>query len=57
MCGFDRGFGEGHPRGDRGHGGRCRARREEEEEEEEEKWVLVTKLRRLIKFNKIKSLE
>ena len=39
--------------GETGRGGRCRAHCEEEEE----KWVLVTKLRRLVKSNKIKSLE
>ena len=50
--GFGRGFGGGRPRGDRGRGGRRRARREEEE-----KWVPVTKLGRLVKSNKIKSLE
>ena len=50
--GFGRGFGGGRPRGDRGRGGRRRARREEEE-----KWVPVMKLRRLVKSNKIKSLE
>ena len=35
-----------------GHGGRRRGRRDEEE-----KWVLVTKLGRLVYANKIKSLE
>ena len=39
--------------GETGRGGRCRAHCEEEEE----KWVPVTKLRRLVKSNKIKSLE
>ena len=39
--------------GETGRGGRCRAYREEEEE----KWVPVMKLRRLVKSNKIKSLE
>ena len=38
--------------GETGRGGRCRAHCEEEE-----KWVPVTKLRRLVKSNKIKSLE
>ena len=51
--GFDRGFSGGGPRGDRGRGGRCRACCEEEEE----KWVLVMKLGRLVKSNKIKSFE
>ncbi|XP_062166217.1 small ribosomal subunit protein uS5w-like [Alnus glutinosa] len=50
--GFGRGFGGGRSRGDRGRGGRRRPRREEEE-----KWVPVTKLGRLVKENKIKSLE
>ena len=39
--------------GETGRGGRCRAHREEEEEN----WVPVTKLRHLVKSNKIKSLE
>ncbi|XP_050281268.1 40S ribosomal protein S2-2-like [Quercus robur] len=52
--GFDRGFSGGRPRGDKGCGGRRRAHHEEEEEE---KWVPVTKLKRLVKSNKIKSLE
>ena len=51
--GFDRGFSGGGPRGDRGRGGRCRACCEEEEE----KWVLVMKLGRLVKSNRIKSFE
>ncbi|XP_059462774.1 small ribosomal subunit protein uS5x-like [Corylus avellana] len=50
--GFGRGFGGGRGRGDRGRGGRRRPRREEEE-----KWVPVTKLGRLVKADKIKSLE
>ncbi|XP_062164051.1 uncharacterized protein LOC133870831 [Alnus glutinosa] len=50
--GFGRGFGGGRPRGDRGRGGRRRARRDEEV-----KWVPVTKLGRLVKDLKIKSLE
>ncbi|KAB1222338.1 40S ribosomal protein S2-4 [Morella rubra] len=49
--GFGRGFGGGRPRGDRGRGGRRRPRRDEEE-----KWVPVTKLGRLVKADKIKSL-
>ncbi|KAF7819023.1 40S ribosomal protein S2-4-like [Senna tora] len=51
--GFGRGFG-GRGRGDRGRGGRRRAggRREEEE-----KWVPVTKLGRLVKEGRIRSLE
>ncbi|KAG6690828.1 hypothetical protein I3843_10G031700 [Carya illinoinensis] len=50
--GFGRGFGGGRSRGDRGRGGRRRPRRDEEE-----KWVPVTKLGRLVKSDKIKSLE
>uniref|UniRef100_A0A2P2M808 Small ribosomal subunit protein uS5 n=1 Tax=Rhizophora mucronata TaxID=61149 RepID=A0A2P2M808_RHIMU len=50
--GFRRGFGGG-PRGDRGgRGGRRRARGEKKEE-----WVPVTKLGRLVKEGKIRSLE
>ncbi|MCD7459871.1 40S ribosomal protein [Datura stramonium] len=54
--GFGRGFGgrggRGGDRGGRGRGGR-RPRRETEEE----KWVPVTKLGRLVKDGKIRSLE
>jgi small subunit ribosomal protein S2e len=53
--GFGRGFGDrGRGRGgDRGRGGRRRGGRREEEE----KWVPVTKLGRLVKEGKIRSLE
>eukprot|EP00245_Coleochaete_scutata_P013803 TRINITY_DN571_c0_g1_i1.p1 TRINITY_DN571_c0_g1~~TRINITY_DN571_c0_g1_i1.p1 ORF type:complete len:277 (-),score=63.65 TRINITY_DN571_c0_g1_i1:559-1389(-) len=53
--GFGRGFGRGG-RGDRGRGDRGRGRRGPKKEEEE-KWVPVTKLGRLVKDGKIKSLE
>ena len=49
---FGRGFGRG--RGDRGG---PRGRRRAGRREEEEKWVPVTKLGRLVKENKIRSLE
>lgn len=53
--GFGRGFGRGERgRGDRGRGDR-RGRRPRRDEEE--KWVPVTKLGRLVKEGKIKSLE
>ncbi|KAK7358231.1 hypothetical protein VNO77_00156 [Canavalia gladiata] len=51
--GFGRGFG-GRGRGDRGRGGRRRA---SGRRDEEEKWVPVTKLGRLVKEGKIRSLE
>ncbi|KAK7370033.1 hypothetical protein VNO80_12084 [Phaseolus coccineus] len=51
--GFGRGFG-GRGRGDRGRGGRRRA---SGRRDEEEKWVPVTKLGRLVKDGKIRSLE
>jgi small subunit ribosomal protein S2e len=59
--GFGRGFGRGDRgdrggRGDRGRGDRGRGRRGPKREEEE-KWVPVTKLGRLVKEGKIKSLE
>ncbi|XAR69459.1 hypothetical protein NMG60_11001042 [Bertholletia excelsa] len=50
--GFGRGFGRGGRGGDRGRGRRRGARREEEE-----KWVPVTKLGRLVKDGRIRSLE
>ncbi|KAJ0973604.1 hypothetical protein J5N97_015569 [Dioscorea zingiberensis] len=53
--GFGRGFGRG--RGDRGRGDRRGGRRGGGRREEEEKWVPVTKLGRLVKEGKIKSLE
>ncbi|KAL6336731.1 hypothetical protein AAG906_036045 [Vitis piasezkii] len=51
--GFGRGFGRGG-RGDRGRGGR---RRSAGRREEEEKWVPVTKLGRLVKDGKIRTVE
>eukprot|EP01018_Ginkgo_biloba_P032230 Gb_04609 [translate_table: standard] len=54
--GFGRGFGRGGRGGDRGRGDR-RGGRRGPRREEEEKWVPVTKLGRLIKEGKIKSLE
>lgn len=53
--GFGRGFGRGG-RGDRGRGDR-RGPRRGPRREEEEKWVPVTKLGRLVKEGKIRSLE
>ncbi|KAM0950376.1 putative ribosomal protein S5 [Dioscorea sansibarensis] len=53
--GFGRGFGRG--RGDRGRGDRRGGRRGGGRREEEEKWVPVTKLGRLVKEGKIRSLE
>lgn len=53
--GFGRGFGRGG-RGDRGRG-RGGGRRGGGRREEEEKWVPVTKLGRLVKEGKIRSLE
>jgi len=56
-AGFGRGFGDrgrGGRGGDRGRGGR---RRGAGRREEEEKWVPVTKLGRLVKEGKIRSLE
>ncbi|KAJ0982314.1 hypothetical protein J5N97_010569 [Dioscorea zingiberensis] len=53
--GFGRGFGRG--RGDRGRGDRRGGRRGGGRREEEEKWVPVTKLGRLVKEGKIKTLE
>eukprot|EP00270_Netrium_digitus_P009363 TRINITY_DN284_c0_g1_i1.p2 TRINITY_DN284_c0_g1~~TRINITY_DN284_c0_g1_i1.p2 ORF type:complete len:271 (+),score=57.96 TRINITY_DN284_c0_g1_i1:111-923(+) len=50
------GFGRGFGRGDRGRGDRGRGRRGPKKEEKEE-WVPVTKLGRLVKEGKIKSLE
>ena len=58
--GGDRGgFGRGFGRGDRGRGGRRgdRRGRRPRGEKEEEAWVPVTKLGRLVKENKIKSIE
>ncbi|KAA8517063.1 hypothetical protein F0562_017119 [Nyssa sinensis] len=55
--GFGRGFGRGGGRGDRGRGDRGRGRRRGNRPAEEEKWVPVTKLGRLVKEGKIKSLE
>jgi len=52
--GFGRGFGRG--RGDRGRGDR-RGGRRGPRRDEEEKWVPVTKLGRLVKEGKIRSLE
>ncbi|KAF7801430.1 40S ribosomal protein S2-4 [Senna tora] len=52
--GFGRGFGGRGGRGDRGRGGR---RRGAGRREEEEKWVPVTKLGRLVKEGRIRSLE
>ncbi|KAL5982019.1 hypothetical protein ACLOJK_016087 [Asimina triloba] len=52
--GFGRGFGRG--RGDRGRGDR-RGGRRGGRRDEEEKWVPVTKLGRLVKEGKIRSLE
>lgn len=52
--GFGRGFGRG--RGDRGRGDR-RGGRRGARRDEEEKWVPVTKLGRLVKEGKIRSLE
>jgi len=59
--GFGRGFGRGDRgdrggRGDRGRGDR-RGGRRGAKRDEEEKWVPVTKLGRLVKDGKIKSLE
>eukprot|EP00262_Sarcandra_glabra_P013985 TRINITY_DN398_c0_g1_i3.p1 TRINITY_DN398_c0_g1~~TRINITY_DN398_c0_g1_i3.p1 ORF type:complete len:317 (-),score=16.00 TRINITY_DN398_c0_g1_i3:335-1159(-) len=54
--GFGRGFGRGG-RGDRGRGDRRGGRRGGGRREEEEKWVPVTKLGRLVKEGKIRSLE
>ncbi|KAJ3122401.1 40S ribosomal protein [Nowakowskiella sp. JEL0407] len=52
--GFGRGRGRGdRGRGDRGRGGRGRGKKEEEKSE----WVPVTKLGRLVKENKIRSIE
>ncbi|KAK3011816.1 hypothetical protein RJ639_010623 [Escallonia herrerae] len=51
--GFGRGFGRGGGRG----GDRGRGRRRGRRDGEEEKWVPVTKLGRLVKDGKIKSLE
>lgn len=48
------GFGRG--RGDRGRGGRGRGGRGRPRDDDKE-WVPVTKLGRLVKENKIKSLE
>ncbi|KAK9146397.1 hypothetical protein Sjap_006300 [Stephania japonica] len=53
--GFGRGFGGRGGRGDRGRGGR--GGRRGGRREEEEKWVPVTKLGRLVKEGKIRSLE
>ena len=50
--GFGRGFGGRGRGGDRGRGRRRGPRREEEE-----KWVPVTKLGRLVKEGRIRSLE
>ncbi|KAJ1547567.1 40S ribosomal protein [Nowakowskiella sp. JEL0078] len=50
------GFGRGRGRGDRGRGDRGRGRRGKKEDEKSE-WVPVTKLGRLVKENKIKSIE
>ncbi|XP_077209947.1 uncharacterized protein LOC143845471 [Tasmannia lanceolata] len=60
--GFGRGFGRGGGRGDRGRGDRGRGdrrggRRGGGRREEEEKWVPVTKLGRLVREGKIRSLE
>jgi len=49
------GFG-GRGRGDRGRGGRGRGRRGPKRDEEKE-WVPVTKLGRLVRAGKIKSME
>lgn len=60
--GFGRGFGRGdrgrgdRGRGDRGRGDRGRGRRGRAEEPKDE-WVPVTKLGRLVKEGKIKSME
>ncbi|KMZ63924.1 30S ribosomal protein S5 [Zostera marina] len=54
--GFGRGFGRGGDRGGRGRGDRRGGRRGGRREEEQQ-WVPVTKLGRLVKDGKIKSLE
>lgn len=50
-------FGRGFGRGGRGDRGGPRGRRRAGRREEEEKWVPVTKLGRLVREGKIRSLE
>lgn len=52
-----RGFGRGRGRGDRGRGDRGRGRGRGRGEKGKEEWTPVTKLGRLVKDGKIKSVE
>merc|ERR1711892_31275 len=55
--GFRGGFGDRGRGGDRGGGGRGRGRGRGGRGKEEKEWIPVTKLGRLVKDGKIKSLE